>query len=171
MVGLGENSLVELMNQRIKEYFSVLVNHELVIPAREYIYEQTPAARLIFFTNLPLHPQKKTKQHLIRPSNPSEIINEDSHVQIGVRFVIAMCTQRHIVFTRCACTPVLIIKCSAQEFVEEQVTRSKRKPPLIYKYCVNFMITRDLWTGCCKRKAEGYVYGTQRDEDAKRGEG
>jgi hypothetical protein len=33
------------------------------------------------------------------------------------------------------------------------------------------MITRDLWTGCCKRKAEGYVYGTQRDEDAKRGEG
>jgi hypothetical protein len=44
MVGLGENSLVELMNQRKKEYFTVLVNHELVIPAREYIYEQTPAA-------------------------------------------------------------------------------------------------------------------------------
>jgi hypothetical protein len=60
MVGLGENSLVELMKQRKKEYFSVLVNHELVIPAREYIYKQTPAARLISFTNLSLHPQKKT---------------------------------------------------------------------------------------------------------------
>jgi hypothetical protein len=36
MVGLGENSLVELMNQRKKEYFSVFANHEWVIPARVY---------------------------------------------------------------------------------------------------------------------------------------
>jgi hypothetical protein len=81
-----------------------------------------------------------------------------------------MCTQRHIVFTHCACTPVLIIKYSAQEFVEEQAIKSKRKPPLIYKYCVNFMITRDLWTGCCKRRAEGVCFAEGRETKMQREE-
>jgi hypothetical protein len=75
------------------------------------------------------------------------------------------------VFTHCACTPVLIIKCSAQEFVEEQVTKSKRKPSLIYKYCVNFMITRDLWTGRCKRKGEGVCFAERREMKMQREEG
>jgi hypothetical protein len=65
-----------------------------------------------------------------------------------------MCTQRYIVFTHCACTPVLILKCPAQEFVESQVRTKNRKKPLIYKYCVNFMATSDVWSGCCRGKAE-----------------
>lgn len=149
------------------------MNHEWVIPARVYKNEQNPAARflfLFFYTNLSLHLQKKTKQHLIWPSNPSESINEGFHIQIGVRLVITMCTQRHIVFTHCACTPVLIIKCSAQEFIEEQAIESKRKPPLIYKYCVNFMITRDLCTGCCKRRAEGVCFAEGRGTKMQREE-
>jgi hypothetical protein len=81
-----------------------------------------------------------------------------------------MCTKRHIVFTHCACTPVLIIKCSAQEFVEEQAIKSKRKPLLIYKYCINFMITRDLWTGCCKRRAECVCFAEGREAKMQREE-
>jgi len=137
---------------------------EWFILARVYKNEQTPAGRINFFLPISLFTSKKTtKQHLIQPSNPSEIINEDSHIQIGVRLLVIMCIQRHIVFTHCACTPVLIIKCSAQEFIEVQAIKSKRKPPLIYKYCVNFMTTRDLWTGCCKGKAEGLCFAERKE--------
>jgi hypothetical protein len=74
-----------------------------------------------------------------------------------------MCTQRHTIFSRCKCTPVLIIKCPAQEFVEEQAAKHNKKAPFIYKYCVNFMITRDFWTGCCRGKAEGLCFA-EREE-------
>ena len=69
-----------------------------------------------------------------------------------------MCTQRYIVFTHCACTAILILKCPAQEFVESQATTKNRKKPLIYKYYVNFMATRDVWSGCCKGKREGVCF-------------
>jgi hypothetical protein len=81
-----------------------------------------------------------------------------------------MCTQRHIIFSHCKCTPVLIIKCLAQEFVEEQANKYNKKPPLIYKYRVNFMITRDLWTGCCKGKAEGLCFAERQGIRAQRQE-
>jgi hypothetical protein len=58
MVGLGENSLVELMNQRKKEYFSVLVNHEWVILARVYKSEQNPAARFFLYQSLSSPPKE-----------------------------------------------------------------------------------------------------------------
>jgi hypothetical protein len=66
-----------------------------------------------------------------------------------------MCTQRYIVFTHCACTPIRILKCPAQEFVESQARTKNRKKPLIYKYCVNFMAAREVWGGCCRGKREG----------------
>lgn len=36
--------------------------------------------------------------------------------------------------------------------------RYNRKPPLIYKYCVNFMVAKDMRLGCCKGQVEGWCY-------------
>ena len=156
MAGLGESSLVELMSQR-KEYFSVLANHELVIPARVYKIMSKILLRdfYYYFYQSFSSPPKEDKTTF------DTALKCIGNHQRGFSHSTRISTRHHNVYTKAhslyplCLHPVLIIKCSAQEFVEEQVTRSKRKPPLIYKYCVNFMITRDLWTGCCKREAEG----------------
>jgi hypothetical protein len=69
-----------------------------------------------------------------------------------------MCTERHITFTNCQCTPTLILKCPAQEFVEKQAAKKNRNPIVIYRHCVNLMVTRDLVNGCCKGKADGRCF-------------
>ncbi|KAE9370453.1 hypothetical protein N431DRAFT_442286 [Stipitochalara longipes BDJ] len=81
-----------------------------------------------------------------------------------------MCTERHIIFAHYACTPILILKCPAQEFVESQAKAKNRKPPLVYQYCVNFMVTKDLWSGCCKRKAQGACFAERRTRKIEREE-
>jgi hypothetical protein len=72
-----------------------------------------------------------------------------------------MCTRRNILFTHCKCTLVLILKCPAQEFVEQQAIQYNRKPPLIYKYCVNYMVAKDRRRGCCKGQVDGWCYTEQ----------
>jgi hypothetical protein len=70
---------------------------------------------------------------------------------------LPMCTKRNVVFTHFRCTPVLIIKCPAQEFVEEQAIKYNRKSPLAYKYCVNYMVANDRSVGRCRGRQRGYV--------------
>ena len=83
----------------------------------------------------------------------------------------SMCTRRNIVLTHCNCTQILIIKCPAQEFVEQQAIKYNRTPPLIYKHCVNYMVTHDRRRWCCRGKVEGFCYAerhrvkTQKLED------
>jgi hypothetical protein len=69
-----------------------------------------------------------------------------------------MCTERHITFTNCKCAKILILKCAAQIFIEEQAAKKNRKLTATYRHCINLRVTSELVNGCCKGKAEGRCF-------------
>jgi hypothetical protein len=112
-------------------------------------------------TSLLLAKEFKIRIHTDRKSHQPKKSPRSQFVRLSTQ-LSSMCTRRNIVLTHCNCTPILIIKCPAQEFVEQQAIKYNRNPPLIYKYCVNYMVTNDRRRWCCRGKVEGFCYAERR---------